>query len=226
MKPKDNKRDRLKGFKQSHLVRAWLVLTLAILFGGTLAAVEIKLGPMIEANKRNETLEQVPELILGKALAAKMAAQEQHLTIESHLVAVAKAGRTVSHKVYTTRYQNDLRGYVVKGVGQGYADRIELLLGLDPMLTTITGLFILEQKETPGLGNKITIPGWRNQVLGKKLAQPLTVTKKGATAAHEIDAITGATISSQSVITIINTLVADLKPHLGPSALVTVEEKR
>ena len=95
------------------------------------------------------------------------------------------------------------------------ADKIELLVGFDPGMDTITGLFVLDQKETPGLGNKIITPKWRGQFIGRQLATPLAAVKGGAQKAHEIDAITGATISSKSVVNIINTAAVDLRAPLG-----------
>jgi electron transport complex protein RnfG len=103
---------------------------------------------------------------------------------------------------------------VVKSSGSGYADKIELLVGLDADADTISGLFILDQKETPGLGNKVIETGWRKQFIGKPVADALAVTKTGASKPIEIDAVTGATISSDSVVQIINTALADLRPVL------------
>ena len=51
----------------------------------------------------------------------------------------------------------------MKTKGQGYADTIERLLGLSTDFRSITGLFVLDQKETPGLGNKIITDAWRSQ---------------------------------------------------------------
>ena len=204
--------DRLKA---SNIAQAWLVLLLVIGFGSALAGVQLSLGPTIEANKANETLEQVPALVFGEELAQKMAAQEQVPDIEPRMVAVPKAGRQVSYPVFEVRYQGDLRGWVVKASGQGYADKIELLLGLSPQLDTITGLFVLDQKETPGLGNKVITPEWRGQFTAKNTRPALAVVKTGAKAANEIDAVTGATISSRSVTAIINTIISDLQPMLA-----------
>lgn len=201
------------------IVQAWLVIVLAVCFGGALAGVQLQLGPRIEQNKINETLKAVPELILGSDLAAKMAAENQKLDITPRLVGVEKAGRKTLYKVYAASYQGDLRGWVAKTAGQGYADKIELLLGFDPRMDTITGLFVLDQKETPGLGNKIITEKWRRQFIDKEIATPLAAVKSKAQAANEIDAITGATISSKSVVRIINTAAGDLRTPLreGPA---------
>jgi len=208
------KKSLAAGLKASSLAQAWLVILLAVGFGVSLAGVQLALGPVIEANKINETLEKVPELVLGSELAARMVAQHQHLDIAAHRVAVTKADREKYYSVYETRYQGELRGWVVKTKGQGYADTIELLVGISPQLDAITGLFVLDQKETPGLGNKIITPAWRGQFIGAPTNRPLAVVKTGAALPGEIDAVTGATISSKSVTAIINAAVADLRKPL------------
>jgi len=204
------------GLKSSNLVQAWLVLVLAVVFGVSLASVQLVLGPVIESNKRNETLEQVPELVLGKFLAAKMAGEEQALEILPRQVTVSKTDRDKYYSVYEARYQGDLKGWVVKTRGQGYADTIELLLGLSPDCRRITGLFVLEQKETPGLGNKIITDAWRSQFVDAPADRPLVVIKTGASRPGEIDAVTGATISSKSVAAMVNTAIGDLRNPLTP----------
>jgi Na+-translocating ferredoxin:NAD+ oxidoreductase subunit G len=203
------------GLKANYLVQAWLVIFLAVGFGVALAGVQLALGPVIEQNKLNETLARVPELVLGSDLAQKMAGENQHLEIDARQVAVKKAGAEKYYGVYEATYQGDRKGWVIKTKGQGYADTIELLLGLSPDLGTITGLFVLDQKETPGLGAKITTDAWRGQFLHAPADQPLVVVKTGASKPGEIDAVTGATISSRSVTALINATIKDLRQSLA-----------
>lgn len=210
----NNENKKSGGFRKSSLVQAWLVLVLAMGFGVALAGVQLALGPVIEGNKINETLGRVPGLVLGDALAAKMSAENQSLEVVARQVAVKKVDRDKFYSVYEARYQGDLKGWVIKTKGQGYADTIELLLGLSPNLDTITGLFVLEQKETPGLGNKIVTEAWRAQFVDAPADRSLTVVKGGASLPGEIDAITGATISSRSVAAMINTAIGDLRQPL------------
>jgi len=200
--------------KQSNLVQAWLVLTLSLFFGAMLAGVQAKLGPLIESNKRNETLDRVPELVWGSSVDTR----DPTIVITPELFSVRKNGKTTFYSLYRAVRNGELAGWVVKTGGQGYADRIEMLIGLDPQASRITGLFILDQKETPGLGNKIISPVWRGQFVGKTTAQPLTVIKTAETSHLRIDAITGATISSGSVTRIINRAVRDLKGELFKAA--------
>ena len=196
--------------------QAWLVLVLAICFGGLLAGMQIFLGPTIEANKINETLERVPVLVFGAAHATELS--QSGMEINSMSVGVEKSGKTVRYNVYETTSDGKLAGWVTKSTGQGYADKIEILIGFDPGMKKITGLFVLDQKETPGLGNKILEDGWRGQFVDKSTAKPLAPVKGKPSADHEIDAITGATISSKAVTDIINTAVADLRAPLAAKA--------
>ena len=205
--------------QDNKIIQAWLVLTLALFFGAMLAGVQLTLGPKIEENKRNETLEKVPALVLGKDLADKMAAENASLDIKPETIAVEKQGRKVFYNVYSVAYNGSQRGWAIKTNGQGYSDRIELLVGLDASLDKITGLFILEQKETPGLGNKIETDEWRGQFINIPSQPPIKVVKGKVKASDEIQAITGATISSRSVTQIVNSAIADLRKPLTESSL-------
>ncbi len=198
--------------KNNYIVQAWLVLILAIFYGGGLASIQLTLAPQIAENKINETRQKVPELVLG---ADRAATEGAALEIEPHPVIISKGDKKISYNVFKAMENGKVAGWVAKNSGQGYADKIELLVGLDPKAEKITGLFILDQKETPGLGNKIVEDWWKNQFLKKSTGKDLIVVKTGAKAPNEIDAVTGATISSRSVCSIINTAVTDLKGELG-----------
>jgi Na+-translocating ferredoxin:NAD+ oxidoreductase subunit G len=196
------------GFKNSNLVQAWLVLLLALCFGSALAAVQVQLSDTIAANKLNETLEQVPALIWGDAPAP------ESLKITPGTLRIEKDGQASSYTLYRVAQDDAVAGWVVKAGGQGYADKLEVLLGVDADVQKITGLFVLEQKETPGLGNKIIEPQWRGQFTGKATDTPLEVIKGQGEGPATIDAITGATISSRSITNIVNTTIANLKGNL------------
>jgi electron transport complex protein RnfG len=200
--------------KTNFFSQAWLVLILAICFGALLAGMQITLGPTIEANKINETLEKVPEMVFGSAHAQEMADRNQTVDVTPLSVGVEKAGKTIRYSVFEAKTEGQLAGWVTKTTGQGYADKIEMLIGFDPQMEKITGLFVLDQKETPGLGNKIVTDAWRGQFIAKSTGQALTAVKGKAKAGNEIDAITGATISSKAVTDIINTTVNDLRQPL------------
>jgi len=208
----------MKSFRDSNLFQAWLVLMLATAFGAALAGVQSKLGPVIEANKIRETMEKIPVLLLGEEPAEKTMDQGKPLTVKSRIIEIKKNGIKKFYTVYEAFFQDgSIAGYVAKTSGQGYADKIEILIGLDTDLSTITGLFILDQKETPGLGNRILEKPWLEQFSGKPSKGSLVVVKNGAKDENEIDAISGATISSRSVTNIVNKTIIDIKTGLVPS---------
>jgi len=201
--------------KKNFIVQAWLVLFLASFFGAALAGIQLTLSPIIEANKLNETLEKVPQLILGADAAQAFIDKNRQMEIDRQFI---EAGNK-TYSVFQAKTDGLTAGWVVKTAGQGYADKIELLVGVTADAKAITGLFILDQKETPGLGNKIVEPAWRKQFTHKSTKQPLTAVKTKAAASYEINAITGATISSKAVCDIVNQSMNNLRQPLAGAAL-------
>jgi Na+-translocating ferredoxin:NAD+ oxidoreductase subunit G len=210
-------------FRNSNLAQAWLVLFLAMGFGAALAAMQVNLSGIIAANKLNETLQKIPELISDQTTSS----DPKDIESKPGTVMVEKDGKSKTYAVYQATRKGQEAGWVIKTGGQGYADKIELLLGVDPGGEKITGLFVLEQKETPGLGNKITFADWRGQFIGKKTVEPLKVVKgkSDSDPDNTIDAITGATISSLAVTNIINQTVADVKGLLTSKNVKFIERQ-
>ena len=181
------------------LGQAWLILVLALLFGSGLAAVQMALEPIIARNKLSETLLQIPNLVPG----SETGEQER---VNGQLVFRALDA------------DGNLMGWVLPASGQGFADKIEMLVGLDAALETITGIYVLDQKETPGLGNRIAEAGWRDQFRGKPTSKPLELSSAESSIPHHVEALTGATISSESVKDIVNGAVASLKEALAKAS--------
>ncbi len=92
--------------------------------------------------------------------------------------------------------------------GNGYQGEIKLMVGVSADLTKFTGMTILEQLETPGLGAKIAEAKFQAQFNNLATRPPIEYVKgRSARGASEIEAITGATISSKAVVDIINKTV-------------------
>jgi len=185
--------------KGGHISQAWLVILLAMLYGGSLAGVQTALGPIIAKNKRDETLDKVPRLVDGAA---------REITVEVELTD-ADGNRQTVYRAFADDDENTHKGWILPAAGQGFAGRIEVLIGLNPDASVITGLYVLDQKETPGLGNFITDDElFLDQFAGKSADHPLEVAKTGPISGNQIQALTGATISSDSVATIVNRAIA------------------
>jgi electron transport complex protein RnfG len=99
-----------------------------------------------------------------------------------------------------------LVGYAIPSAGPGFQDTIALLYGYRPAERKVVGMEILQSRETPGLGDKI----YKDAVFvanfdALSIDPQIVAVKKGTkSGANEVDAITGATISSKAVVRIIN----------------------
>jgi len=195
--------------KNNYLRQAWLVIVLALCFGAVLAGVQISLQPRIDQNKLNETYEQIPELVRIRDDAHRTCRFPDKNRTRELLTDDGK----IAYKAFSA--DGEHLGWVIKAAGQGFADRIELLIGLDAEAEIITGLYVLDQKETPALGSRITSPEWCSQFAGLTAAKPVLLTKAGPEAGrNDIKAITGATVSSRSVCEIVNAAVAEFRQRL------------
>ena len=63
----------------------------------------------------------------------------------------------------------------------------------------VTGVEVISHSETPGLGSKAAEESFLSQYVGKSADMQLTVTKTGAQSEAEIDAISGATKTTNGV---------------------------
>jgi Na+-translocating ferredoxin:NAD+ oxidoreductase subunit G len=94
-------------------------------------------------------------------------------------------------------------GYIITvTTTNGYKDPITLTVGYS-LEGTVTGMEILSINETAGLGMNAAQPAFKNQFVNKSVDQ-FVRTKIGATADNEINAISGATITSDAVINAVN----------------------
>jgi electron transport complex protein RnfG len=108
-----------------------------------------------------------------------------------------------------------LLGYVFSAEGYGYQGTIKLMAGLQPDLETMAGIEILESQETPGLGQEITSTRFREQFKRLSISPRITYIKNAKPSRpNEIQAITGATVSSSAVVSIVNGAVEKIREAL------------
>ena len=116
------------------------------------------------------------------------------------------------------REEGSLVGYAVPGEGAGFQDTIKLIYGYDPSRRVIVGIQVLDSRETPGLGDKIITDDEFLANFEALAIEPAIVSvKKGKkTQPNEVDSITGATISSEAVVKILNESSQQWAPMLSP----------
>ncbi len=169
------------------------LMVIGVIAGGVLALVNIWAEPRIAANQKRETEEAI--YLVQKSGKS----YEEIKTIKGKLF-----------KVFDK--QNNPVGYSFVYEGNGFQGKIRLMIGLEPELNKVTSIEILEQTETPGLGTKVIEHPYKDQYNGLTIDAGIEWVKgKKPVKPNEIQAITGATISSKSVVAIVNDGVALLR---------------
>ena len=114
-----------------------------------------------------------------------------------------------------------LVGFAIPAEGPGFQDTIKLIYGYDPARGRVVGMQVLESRETPGLGDKIMKDdAFLDSFRDLAISPDVVAVKKGRTQDNEVDAISGATISSVAVVRIINEANArwiERLPEPGPA---------
>ena len=98
----------------------------------------------------------------------------------------------------TAAYRAGDKGYVVRVAPNGFGGAIDMMVGVD-VSGAVTGVAIVSQSETASLGANCTREDFRAQFAGK--TGSLSVSKDGG----EIEALTGATVTSRAVTEGVNT---------------------
>jgi RnfABCDGE-type electron transport complex G subunit len=170
-----------------------LVLTLVgLISGGFLAGVAKLTKQRIALNVQAEIEEAIKEVVDDAAINQVVHEAEDFLVYRELGVG------------------GELVGFAVQATGVGFQDKISLMFGLDASIEKITGLTIIDQKETPGLGAKIEdwdtfLQFWENRDASGQLALRKPPARTiDELLPYEINTITAATISSKKVLEIVN----------------------
>jgi len=167
--------------------RMILVLTVVGVFSGLSLVYMARYAEPHIARHKQEAIQEA----IGRVLPGVVRAEEVHRDGLILYRGIDASGKLV--------------GYAFITQGPGYQGTIQLMVGVSPDLSELTGMEVLESVETPGLGARITKPEFQGQFRGLKALPGIGYVKAGRKPApNEITAITGATISSRSVVNIVN----------------------
>ncbi len=185
-----------------------LVMTLVIagfISGAAIIGIYISTLPTITENKARELKEAVFKVLPGAARMEKF--QYEAKKGDSGTIRVRTEKGKDDNTLYGAYDANEqFIGYALPGAGPGFQDTISLLYGYLPEKRKVVGMEILESRETPGLGDKIYKDAYFVSNFHDLSIDPeIVVVKKGLRdEPHEVDSITGATISAKAVVRIIN----------------------
>ncbi len=102
-------------------------------------------------------------------------------------------------------------GTAIKVAPNGYGGAISMIVGVDSEYK-VTGVEIISQSETAGLGANCTKEEFKSQFIGKTYG--VSVSKSGASE-NQVDAISSATITSKAVARGINEAISIVKRMRG-----------
>lgn len=188
------------GYMKDALILFLITLTSGLLLGG---AYEITKEPIERATEAanlaayQKVFPEAADFTSDEEMKAAVAACNEELlsqkfgkvAVEDALLAVDGSGTVL--------------GYVIiSHSDDSYAGRLQISAGIKED-GTVTGIEFLSINDTPGLGLKAKEPAFKNQYAGKR-GETLTVTKSGNAGDREIDAISGATITSSAVTNAVN----------------------
>ena len=164
-------------------MKYYLKVTLSLLLiymavAGLLAAVNALTVDIIAANAQKEREKAVGEIFSD--MTSMQDAEGEWLNGVNTVYAV---------------YQNDVWiGYAVDLDSRGYGGEINMIVGIGTD-GTVCGVRVISHSETPGLGSRATLSDYLDNFIG--VGERLTVKE-------DVDAISGATISSKAVVDGIN----------------------
>ncbi|MCX7756753.1 MAG: FMN-binding protein [candidate division WOR-3 bacterium] len=183
---------------------AWMVISLVIvclISGGLLARVYLSTKPRIEAQKQFELRQRLTELLPS-------AKQFNEIIRDTLWIGLDENNRPT--------------GIIFRVAPLGYGGPIPILVALN-CDTTINKIYIGSAaeglKETPGLGYKVRDEEFLNQFINKNY-HALSLVRDGGT----IQAITGATISSQAVINGIKLGISRFAQYLPVKDSILIKE--
>jgi len=184
----------MKIFKNTSLRMITALMVVGVISGIVLVFVYRYAVPRIEINVKNETSKAIKNIFPD----------------------AAQVDDTGGGKIFTVKDKaGKSLGYAFLGEGNGYQGTIKLLAGISEDLSAMKGMEVLESQETPGLGAEISTDKFRSQFKGLSLSHEIEYVKnKKPEKPFEIEAITGATISSRAVVKILNKGISDIKEFL------------
>lgn len=197
--------------------QSWLLIVSSFVFGLLLAATNYALEPTIRQNR----IDKLNRLAKGLLLDAK-----HFIEVEEKMEIGGRRGKVEEVAVYRAVNENEeCIGWNFTVSGSGFMDRIELVVAVDKDFKKFAGYDVLMSNETPNIGDEIKDKNhyfWKQFTKGVPVG-PLKLITSGdpEKVDSEIVAISGATISSEAVVRILNDTVGQIKEQMEKKGLIS-----
>lgn len=204
---------------QYFVEQSWLLIVASFGFGLLIAVTSAGLSPRIEQNKINKR----NQLVMGLLPEAK-----NFVPVDSDISIKSIHGRSTKIEVFKAATEaGECVGWSFNAAGPGFADKIELVVAVDANFDKMAGFDVLSSNETPGFGDQIKNNYFRDQFKGAP-AEALKLVSVGepTTIDSQIVAISGATVSSESVVEIVSHFVTQIKEQMQAKGIIGHGEKQ
>lgn len=189
----------------SKIIKDAVMLTVITLISGLL------LGTVYEITKEPIAVQrELAKQAACKKVFPEAASFEEILTGDnsgSEVLEAAGYSKTVVEECMEALDASGSRmGYVITVTSkEGYGDDINISVGIQKD-GTVNGIEILKISETAGLGMKAAKSEFKDQFSNKKV-EKFAYTKSGAASENEIDALSGATVTTNAVTNAVNAAI-------------------
>ena len=161
----------------------------------TARAIDLETGDFTDA---------VDAVTYDAVAAARDPEQSTLIAPEEDIASIKRKAKYATVYLVEGEDEGSVETVIIPVHGYGLWSTLYGFLALKPDGDEIVGLQFYEHAETPGLGGEIDNPNWRAQWNGKELfgdggSLDIEIVKSGATGAHQVDGLAGATLTSTGV---------------------------
>lgn len=203
-------------FKETVFYPVVFMLLICIVFVGVLAVMFRSSEPKIKAYQKDSYQRMILELFAPDLASLSSDTPETILasypeSYNSYIKAIQLPG--IERQSFQAAYGDSLLGYCFDIGGKGLWGSMRALVALTPDLKKMKGMLIYDQMETPGLGARISEAWFLDQFknlpvidlnTGQVQRFELIPEGKRSESNHQIMQVTGATITTNSVIKMIS----------------------
>ena len=201
---------------KNKIVKDTLALTVITLISGLLLGVvnDITAGPI--ASQQAKEKEEAYKAVFAEAASFEVVTSGEDADLESYLDENGYKAQSIDEVMLAKDDAGNELGYAFTvTTSEGYGGDIQFAMGIQDD-GTLNGISILSISETAGLGMRATTDDFKNQFKDKNV-EKFTYTKTGATSDDEIDALSGATITTNATTNGVNAGLAAFRYEKGGS---------
>ena len=184
--------------KKNTILKDALILTVITLIAGGLLGLVYEVTKKPIANQQEKAKQEAYKAVFEDADSFEVSVEAEDADLAAALKEQGFEAQKINEIMEAKDASGETLGYAVNvTTSEGYGGDITFSMGVQ-LDGTLNGISILSISETAGLGMNATKDEFKNQFSDKN-AESFEVTKAGASADNEINAISGATITSKAV---------------------------